>query len=537
MARDHEEVEWKYDVDDDFVLPPVPELLAAGDDGEDGKAGSPGFDAARPNVARLEATYFDTADHRLLHAGLTLRRRTGGSDAGWHLKVRVADDERREIHAALGRSERTVPLRLRRLVWIHTRGAALVPVLRLSTKRTESPVGQNGSVLAQIADDRVVAERLAPTDRDDSSVPETVAPQAWRELEVELVDGDRDLLEQVDRQLRRRGATRSASRSKLARGLGRPAGAGKTDPGKNAPTGKTRKLSGKSPAGDVLVDYLAAEVAQVADNDLAVRLDLPESIHRMRVATRRLRGALRTFRGLLEPGAVKPLERELKWLAGELGAARDAEVLRDRLAAQLTAERSARRATSTTTRAVEREMVQAQRGALSGVQAALDSERYQLLVTALDELVGTPPLTDRAARPARKELRGPVRRAAGKVDAAIARAASTPAGPERSAAWHEVRKDAKRARYAGEAVRAAFGRPAASLASAMEQLQDLLGEHHDSVVLQDRLEELAQDSPADRGFTLGRLHAAQDQRQAELEGSIREASKAATRKSLRAWLA
>jgi CHAD domain-containing protein len=131
------------------------------------------------------------------------------------------------------------------------------------------------------------------------------------------------------------------------------------------------------------------------------------------------------------------------------------------------------------------------------------------------------------------------------VDKALARADATPEGPERAEALHRIRKDAKRARYAGEAVTAAFGRRASALASAMEALQDLLGEHHDSVVLQDRLEQLAQgdvedsaqDGARDRVFTLGRLHAAQDQRQVRLEGSIRTAAKAATKKSLRAWLA
>jgi CHAD domain-containing protein len=530
MAHDHDEIEWKYDVDSDFALPPVTVLLPD-HDGESAE-----FEVTRPNQARLEATYFDTADHRLLHAGLTLRRRTGGSDEGWHLKVRIADDERREVHAALGRSERTVPLRLRRLVWVHTREAALLPVLRLTTERAESAVRQNGSVLALIADDRVTAEPLplaaTTTDLSDEEPPETVAPQSWRELEVELVDGDRALLKRLDHELRRHGARRSASRSKLARGLGQVSGArGQT--GRPEPP----KLGPKSSAGEVLLAYLRAELEQITDNDIAVRLDRPDSIHQMRVATRRMRSALRTFGRLLEAGAVAPLERELKWLAGELGAARDAEVLGDRLAGEVAAERSAERASATVARVVGREMAQARRTALAGVHTALDSERYRLLVAALEELVAVPPFTERAGRPARKELRGPIRAAARKVDKAITHAGSAHQGPERGEALHRIRKDAKRARYAGEAVRVAFGRPAAAFAAGMEKLQDRLGEHHDSVVLQHRIEQLAQESTPDRVFTLGRLHAAQDQRQAELEGSIRTAARSATKKSLRAWLA
>ena len=65
--------------------------------------------------------------------------------------------------------------------------------------------------------------------------------------------------------------------------------------------------------------------------DLPVRLDAPDAVHKMRVATRRLRSALTTFKALFAADVVRPLRDELKWLAGELGAARDAEVMRERV--------------------------------------------------------------------------------------------------------------------------------------------------------------------------------------------------------------
>ena len=70
------ETEHKYDVDTDFAFPDLAGL-------------SPGVVAAPPQVQRLAATYFDTADLRLARAHITLRRRTGGSDAGWHGKLLV----------------------------------------------------------------------------------------------------------------------------------------------------------------------------------------------------------------------------------------------------------------------------------------------------------------------------------------------------------------------------------------------------------------------------------------------------------------
>ena len=76
----------------------------------------------------LEAEYYDTADLRLIRAGVTLRRRRGGSDAGWHLKLPVGDDSRDEIRLPLGRTGRRVPAELAALVRVHTRGEPLRPV-------------------------------------------------------------------------------------------------------------------------------------------------------------------------------------------------------------------------------------------------------------------------------------------------------------------------------------------------------------------------------------------------------------------------
>lgn len=522
MAGTYREVERKYDVDADFVLPSVADLLPVAD-------GETPYDAGPSATVELDATYFDTADHRLLHAGLSLRRRTGGADAGWHLKVPAADGERDEVRAALGRSERTVPVRLRRLVWIHTREAALLPVLRLQTTRRLALVRQNGSVLAEIADDRVLATRLPAADGSDAP-----GPQAWRELEVELVEGPPTLLKQVDKGLRKHGAARSKSRSKLARGLGqdRPARA----LGRAAARANVTRHPASSSAGDVVVAYLAAEMDRLADHDLAVRLDRPDSIHQMRVATRRLRTALQTFGPLFANGVTAPIQVELKWLADELGAARDAEVLRAKVADDIAREREGHHATAAVARHIDRDLAQVQRSTFAEVVAALDSQRYQLLVTALDEMVATPQLTDRAARRARKELRRPVAKAARRVDRALADARRLDPGPERDAALHEVRKKAKRARYAGEALVPAFGRRAQAFSAAMERLQDLLGEHHDGVVLMARLELLSAEAEPAAAFTLGRLHAARHMRQGDVEDEIAAVAKAATKKSLRAWL-
>ena len=83
------ETERKYDVDAGFVLPDL-----AGPGGA--------VSMAPPEVQQLAATYYDTDDLRLIGAHITLRRRTGGDDAGWHIKLPVGGDTRREVHFPLG---------------------------------------------------------------------------------------------------------------------------------------------------------------------------------------------------------------------------------------------------------------------------------------------------------------------------------------------------------------------------------------------------------------------------------------------------
>jgi inorganic triphosphatase YgiF len=100
VTGQHTEIERKFDVDGSFALPDLTCLprVAAADE---------------PVEHRLEAAYYDTADLRLARARITLRRRTGGSDAGWHLKLPVADGIRDEIRAPLSD---TVPGTLAALV-------------------------------------------------------------------------------------------------------------------------------------------------------------------------------------------------------------------------------------------------------------------------------------------------------------------------------------------------------------------------------------------------------------------------------------
>ncbi|RBY93638.1 hypothetical protein DQ237_16805 [Blastococcus sp. TF02-8] len=197
MVSEQLEVERKFDVDPGFVLPDL--------------TGLPGVAAvAAPVVHELTAVYLDTEDLRLARARITLRRRTGGPDEGWHLKL-PAGAARRELHAPLGDPGEGPPEELRRSVARLVGPADLAPVVTLRTRRVVTALlDGDGGDLAEIADDAV---RSATTGQR----PEM---QEWREVEVELVTGEEALLEAAGERLVAAGARPSPRVSKLATALG-----------------------------------------------------------------------------------------------------------------------------------------------------------------------------------------------------------------------------------------------------------------------------------------------------------------------------
>ena len=210
------ETERKYEAGPDFTLPDLTGLAAAAATG-----------GARTD--ELRAVYFDTAGLALAGAGITLRRRTGGPDAGWHLKLPAGTDRRREVHAPLGDGTEPVPASLAGRVADWTGGQPLRPVARLDTIRRVLPLaGPDGDVLAEIADDLVTG--WLPGAGGQGWREES----AWREIEVELKTGPASLLDGVGDRLRQAGAVPSAAASKLGRllsGAGTPGGHAPAPPG------------------------------------------------------------------------------------------------------------------------------------------------------------------------------------------------------------------------------------------------------------------------------------------------------------------
>ncbi|WP_018570812.1 CYTH and CHAD domain-containing protein [Streptomyces sp. PsTaAH-124] len=460
----------------------------------------------------LDAAHYDTADARLAAAGLTLRRRTGGTDAGWHLKIPAAPGVRDEIQAPLSDE---VPPALAALLRSRVRGAALRPVLRLrSTRAVRHLLDARGTLLAELSVDTVRADRPADTADDRGSHGGRAATARWTEIEVELAEGgDPALLDLLDDRLRAAGVRRSAAPSKAARALAETAPPGHRPlPGPPAPP---------VTAGDHVLARLRAQRDAVVALDPAVRRDLPDSVHRMRVATRRLRSALRSHGRVLDRAATAPLAAELKWLAGELGLDRDHEVLAERLTAALDAlpetlvtgpVRTRLRLWSASRRA----------GARSRVLAVLDGGRYLALLDALDALTARPPLRPAAGGDPAEVLGRALGEEHARLAAALDRALALPPGPARDLALHEARKQAKRTRYAAETAAGALGAAAGPPGADAKALQTLLGDHQDGVLARRALRELAGQAQAAResSFTYGLLYGREEHRAAVLEAEL-----------------
>lgn len=441
------EIERKYDVDEHARLP--------------GLAGLPdGAQADPQETVALSATYYDTVELDLIRAGITLRRRTGGDDAGWHLKLPVGSD-RHELQVPLDGSGEAPPRELTDILRGLLRDQPLVQVGAVDTRRASTLLRDaDGRLLAEVCDDQVTARRpgAAPGDAE-----------RWREWEVEFTGRRKGLVDELERRLLAAGALPSARRAKLARLL--PADAPVARAGVASMKTKTKKAK-KTTAAEVLAPYLATQIAEITRLDPLVRADVPDSVHRMRVAGRRIRAVLGTYRGLFDRSRTGPLRVEVKWLVDELGRPRDLEVLRDRLDVLLAGDASG----AGTVIGAEHEA--AHRAAVE----AMTSPRYFALVDSLRDFAEAPPWSARAGKPARKQLRAALLEDVRRLARATGAAGRSTVGSDRGSRLHDVRKAAKRIRYSVEAVVPVFGADASRFAEMLGEVQEVLGDHHDAVV-------------------------------------------------------
>ena len=486
----HLEVERKFDVGESTVSPSFEGIAAV----------------ARVDTApiqSLDAMYFDTPAHDLARNKVTLRRRTGGTDAGWHLKLPAGPDARTEVRAPLDASdEATVPSQLLDVVLAIVRDRPLEPVARITTQRENQVLyGVDGAALAEFSNDHVTAWSAgAPGDSDSGP-----AEQQWREWELELVaengTADTELLNRLSNRLLDAGATPAGHGSKLARVLG-----------------ETSQSNGTRPPADPLHRAVAEQIEQLLVWDRAVRADAPDAVHQMRVTTRKIRSLLRDAQDSFGSTDSEWVQAELRELAAVLGVARDAEVLGERYQRQL----DLLAPDLVRGRIRERLVKGADRRYQTGLRRsliAMRSERYFRLLDTLDAVVAevaVPPTGEEPAPVTIDTAYRRVRKAAKAAAAAEQEGAPAEEGGEHDSdeALHRIRKRAKRLRYTA----AATG--ADKVAEQAKIIQTLLGDHQDSVVSREHLIQQTEAAhvAVEDTFTYGLLF----QREADLAESCRQ---------------
>jgi CHAD domain-containing protein len=491
----YREREVKLEVPPDFQLPDLGGLGA-------------GVAVSSATERRFDTVYWDTEDLRLIRWGCTLRHRDG---EGWTVKL-----PRHEEGALLVRDEHhfdgdpaSPPVDALDLLLAFVRTATVAPVARLRTvRRVVTVLGAGGRPVLEIDDDDVtVLDGERPTDR-------------FREVELELVDSPNGVLDGILTRLRRAGARRADPTPKLIRALGARA----IEP----PEVVVEPLTRSAATGAAVRHAIAASVARLMLHDPGVRLGVdPEDVHQARVATRRLRSDLRTFAPLLDRSWADALRDELRWLAGDLGAVRDAEVLRERLMATASRLPEADREAG---RRVAARLDEAVSAARQRLLTTMREPRYVALLDRLVEAGRSPALGPDTERRARDVLPRLVRRPWKRLRRDARRLDES--SPDEQ--LHALRIRAKRCRYAAEAVAPVVAGRAAGFAKAVAALQDVLGEQHDAVVAAEWLHEHAAARPD--AFTAGQLWCLEREAAQAAREAWRRAWRRVDRRRLRSWM-
>jgi CHAD domain-containing protein len=445
------------------------------------------------------STYHDTADHRLARQGVTLRHRVEGPSELWQLKL-PAGGARLELEQPGGGDG--PPAEMTDLLVASLREGALRPVATLETLRSGILVREHGLAVAEVAVDRVTV------------LVEEHPLRRFEELEVELLDGgDEDALRQIEQALRAAGAVDGDGRPKVFQALGL-----------DVPGRAPRPPSKASPL-EHLAAMLWEQYAEIVAHDPGTRLgnDI-EALHQHRVAVRRLRALLRAARPLVDAEWAQSLRAELKWLGGALGPVRDLDVMREHLREEAASLEDHERAAFDPLLAD----LEAERETARGkMLEALRDPAYTALLERLERELPAPPPSG-----ADTELRDLAAREHRRLRKAVRGVGDAPSDEQ----LHAIRILVKRARYAAELAEGAVGRPAARFVARSKTLQDVLGDHQDAVVAEERLRGLLAAHPGTASaFAVGRLVERQRARRTRARAAFPRAWRALHRAGREAW--
>ncbi|HEV3234461.1 MAG TPA: CYTH and CHAD domain-containing protein [Candidatus Dormibacteraeota bacterium] len=469
-----------------------------------------GISAGDPVENRITTHYWDTPDLRLARWGTSLRHRSG---EGWTVKLPPMMGQGvmvREEQAFTGVPSHP-PEGALDLLRAYVRTAELKPVASLRTRRRAvSLVDAGGEAQVEVVDDEVSVldgRRIA---------------LRFRQVEVEVKSPTANgLVDSVVSRLREAGAGPVDPVPKNVRAMGPLS--------QSPPEVHAAAVDRDSSAATLLQATIASAVARLIRNDPLIRLGGDsESVHQGRVATRRLRSDLRTFKPMFDPEWADSLRDELSWLGELLGDVRDADILAERLAGQL---RQIARAGGNSRR-LSRQLSARRRGARVRLMSGLRSERYVLLLERLVKAAQAPALAEGATQPAIEAMPPLVKRTWDRLASAVKKLDKTPADEQ----LHAVRIAGKRVRYASEAVAPVIGKPASRLAAGVTELQDTLGDYNDAVVTSAWLRGAVSDMEPSTAFIAGALSEKEEGTARKSKAAWPAVWKRLSRKKMHQWM-
>jgi CHAD domain-containing protein len=280
-----------------------------------------------------------------------------------------------------------------------------------------------------------------------------------------------------------------------------------------------------APAVEHLRAFLRTQLKEIERHDPALRVGSdPEDLHKLRVAVRRSRAALREARALIGAEQGRALRDELRWLGRQLGPARDLDVLLARLrseVAELDGPDAVPAAKIVAQLEAEREAAQAE------LLATLDSPRYAELLAAFEQIVSSPPLATSDVslkRVAQREFR--------KLERQVDRLGPAPSND----ALHRTRIQAKRLRYATELSAQLLGKDGERVVAAAKKFQDVVGAHQDAVVAEGRIRDAVRRARAvGAGLVAGRLIERERARRVESRSALPAAWKQLRGRARTVW--
>ena len=472
------EQETKLMVDDSFRLPPL---------------------RGRTLPRRVfTSTYYDTADHCLARAHITLRYRLEGRLGLWQLKLPL-NGSRREVE--LRGEETRVPSVLRDALIVHLEGKSLVPISNLRTWRTGVRVPLGGGTEADVVLDSV------------SVLKGGQLVERFRELEIEWLRANASQGDHLTRMLRKAGARPHDGRPKLFRALS----LAYDHPG---------PPPADAPVRDHIQYALTNYVQALRRFDPGTRLGgEPEDLHQMRVTIRRLRAVLRSAHRLLDADWADPLISGLTWLGRLFGNGRDLDVQIDyfRREASILPVRDRR--------PIDRfvSSLQEKRSAFQRLLVdEMRSAHYQSFLSKLQFDAHEARVVERKT----ETLKNVAARQFKKLCKVMRRVPKKPSNEE----LHRVRIKAKRARYAAELAAPCVGKGATRFAKAAKAFQDLLGVHQDAVLAEQYVRAFLKRSPGDRAsFVGGLLVARAHRRREEVREKYRSIWKRVRKRGKKVW--